>query len=158
MSKFYEFLEYDVNHRTRKGNFLNQIDQLVDWKTIERKIAQHYALGSDAAGRPAYSGLLLFKMLLVGIWNGGLSDESVEDMANSNLYVMRFLGLSLEDDVPDHSVLSCFRARLTAAGASDGLLAKMNAQIQVHNITVKQDCHVDASITHSARKPKSTYL
>ncbi|MCC8996017.1 MAG: hypothetical protein LM517_02930 [Nitrosomonas sp.] len=23
------------------------------------------------------SGLLLFKMLLVGIWNGGLSDESV---------------------------------------------------------------------------------
>ncbi|WP_143074353.1 transposase [Nitrosomonas sp. Nm166] len=35
-------------------------------------------------------------MLLAGIWNGGLSDESVEDMANSNLHVMRFLGLSLE--------------------------------------------------------------
>ncbi|TXI19937.1 MAG: hypothetical protein E6Q62_02835 [Nitrosomonas sp.] len=29
-------------------------------------------------------------MLLAGIWNGGLSGESVEDMANSNLYVMRF--------------------------------------------------------------------
>ena len=40
-----------------------------------------------------------------GIWNDGLSDESVEDMANSNLQVMRFLGLSLEDDVPGHSVL-----------------------------------------------------
>ncbi|HQX13061.1 MAG TPA: hypothetical protein PLV19_02695 [Nitrosomonas sp.] len=25
------------------------------------------------------------------IGNGGLSDESVEDMANSNLYVMQFL-------------------------------------------------------------------
>jgi len=42
-----------------------------------------------------------------------LSDESVEDMANSNLHVMRFLELSLEDDVPDHSVLSRFRTRLT---------------------------------------------
>ncbi|MBY0483071.1 transposase [Nitrosomonas sp.] len=41
-------------------------------------------------------------MLLTGIWHGGLSDESVEDMANANLHVMRFLGLSLEDDVPDH--------------------------------------------------------
>jgi len=42
---------------------------------------------------------------LVGIWNDGLSDESVEDMTNSNLHVMRFLDLSLEDDVPGHSVL-----------------------------------------------------
>ena len=94
-------------------------------------------------------------MLLVGIWNGGLSDESVEDMANSNLHVMRFLGLSLEDDVPDHSVLSRFRTRLTAAKIWDGLLAEINRQIQAYNITVKQGCHVDASITQSPRKPKT---
>jgi len=30
-------------------------------------------------GGPAYPGLLLFKMLLVGLWHGDLSDESVED-------------------------------------------------------------------------------
>jgi len=42
-------------------------------------------------------------MLLAGIWNGGLSDELDEDIANSNLHVMRFLDLSLEDDVLDHS-------------------------------------------------------
>ena len=40
-------------------------------------------------GRRAYSDLLLFKMLIVGIWNGGLIDESVEEMAHSNLHVMR---------------------------------------------------------------------
>lgn len=149
------FSEYDVIRRTRKGNFLKQIDQLIDWSAIEQAIAIHYAPISDAAGRPAYSGLLLFKMLLTGIWNGGLSDESVEDMANSNLHVMRFLGLSLEDDVPDHCVLSRFRNRLTTAGAWDGLLARINEQIQVHDITVKQGCHIDASITQSPRKPKS---
>lgn len=149
------FSEYDVTRRTRKGNFLKQIDQLIDWNSIEKAIAVHYAPVSDAAGRPAYSGLLLLKMLLVGIWNGGLSDESVEDMANSNLHVMRFLGLSLEDDVPDHSVLSRFRTRLTAADAWDGLLARVNEQIQVHDITVRKGCHVDASITQSPRKPKT---
>lgn len=149
------FSEYDVNRRTRKGNFLSQIDRLIDWKKIDRAIAKHYAPGSDAAGRPAYSGLLLLKMLLVGIWHGGLSDESVEDMANSNLHVMRFLGLTLEDDVPDHSVLSRFRTRLTAVGAWDGLLEQINRQIQGHNIVVKQGCHIDASITQSPRKPKT---
>ena len=149
------FSEYDVTRRTRKGNFLSQIDQLIDWNSIEKAITVHYAPVLDAAGRPAYPGLLLFKMLLVGIWNGGLSDESVEDMANSNLHVMRFLGLSLEDDVPDHSVLSRFRTRLTAAGAWDGLLTQMNEQIQMHDIMVRKGNHVDASITQSPRKPKT---
>lgn len=149
------FSEFDVTRRIRKGNFLNQIDQLINWAPIEKAIAQHYAPVSDAAGRPAYPGLLLFKMLLAGIWYGGLSDEAVEDMANSNLHVMRFLGLNLEDDVPDHSVLSRFRTRLTTAGAWDELLVIINGQIQTHDVMVTQGCHVDASITHSQRKPKN---
>ncbi|MCC8996033.1 MAG: transposase [Nitrosomonas sp.] len=45
----------------------------------------------------------------------------MEDMANSNLHVMRFLGLSLEKDVRDFSVPSRFRTRLAAAQAWDGL-------------------------------------
>jgi len=96
-----DFSELDVTRRTRKGNFLNQIDQLIDWAPIEKAITRHYAPVSDAAGHPVYPGLLLLKMLLAGIWHGGLSDEAVEDMANSNLHVMRFLGLYLEDDVRD---------------------------------------------------------
>lgn len=56
-------------------------------------------------------------MLLVGLWHGDLSDESVEDMTNANLHAMHFLGLDLADDVPDHSALSRFRTRLMAAQA-----------------------------------------
>ena len=43
--------------------------------------------------------------------------NKVEGMANANLNVMRFWGLSFEGDVPDHSVLSRFRTRLTQAHA-----------------------------------------
>tara|TARA_R110002073_G_scaffold317802_2_gene491507 strand:+ start:525 stop:1007 length:483 start_codon:yes stop_codon:yes gene_type:complete len=152
------FSDYYVTHRTRKGNFLLQINELIDWGPIEQAIRQHYAPVSDVIGRPAYPGLLLFKMLLAGIWYGGLSDESVEDMANANLHVLRFLGLCLEDDIPDHSVLSRFRTRLTKAGA-DGLLKQINQQIHQHNVTVTSGYHIDASITHSPRKPrgKPTY-
>ena len=94
-------------------------------------------------------------MLLVGLWHGGLSDEAVEDMANSNLYVMRFLDLALEDEVPDHSVLSRFRTRLTQAEAWDMLLDTINQQIQAYQVTLKPGYHVDASITQSLHKPKT---
>ena len=144
-----------VTRRTRKGNFLNQIDQLIDWNAIEKAIEQHYAPVSDATGRPAYPGLLLFKMLLVGLWHGGLSDESVEEMANVNLHVMRFLGLDLEDDVPDHSVLSRFRTRLTKAQAWDGLLERINRQIQAHQLTVQKVATLMRALRAVRRKPKT---
>ena len=52
-------------------------------------------------------------------------------------------------------MLSRFRTRLTAAKVWDGLLNQINRKIQVYNITVKQGCHVDSSITQSPRKPKT---
>ena len=91
---------------------------------------------SDVTGRPAYPGILLFKMLLVGIWHGGLTDEAVEDRANSNLDVMRFLNLALEDEMPDHSVLSRFRTRLTQATAWDSLLDAINQQIHANRVSM----------------------
>ncbi len=72
---FYVAVIFGVTRRTRKGNFLNQIDYLIDWEPIEKAIAEHYAPTYDAAGRPAYPGLLLFKMLLARIWHGGLSES-----------------------------------------------------------------------------------
>jgi len=107
----------DVTRHTRTGSFLNQADYLIDWRPIDQAIKQHYAPVSDVTCRPVYPGLLLFKMLLVGIWHSGISDEAVDSMANANLHVMRFLDLFLEDDIPDQSVLSRFRTRLTTAQA-----------------------------------------
>ena len=61
------FLGFDATCRTRKRNFLNKVDYLIDWSLIEQAIAQHYTPATDAIGRYAYPGLLLFKMFLVGI-------------------------------------------------------------------------------------------
>jgi len=85
----------------------------------------------------------------------GLSDQAVEDMANVNLHVLCFLGLSLEDDVPDHSELSRFRTKLTKEQAWDALLSEINRQIEGRNLMAKPGCHVDGSITHSPRNPKA---
>lgn len=54
------------NHYTQnqhfQNHFLNQIDHSIDWQPIEQAIRRYYAQASDVVGRPAYPGLLLFKM------------------------------------------------------------------------------------------------
>ena len=85
---------------------------------------------------------------------GGLSDQPVEEAANENLSVMRFLGLNLEDPVPDHSVLSRFRSHLTQKEAFEKLLNKINAQLEFHQVVVKTGLKVDASLTDTPGKPK----
>ena len=105
------------------------------------------------AGRPSYSGLLLFKMSLLQTWYG-LSDYEVEERVNDSLSFMKFVGLSLEDDVPDNTVLSRFRTELTNQGAHEGLLQSINQQLEDKGILVKKGGIVDASITNSPRRPR----
>ena len=138
-----------------RSRFYEQVDVLVDWNRIERLIREHYAPGRNVAGREAYSGLLLFKMLLIGIWNG-LSDREVEEEVSVNLKAMRFCGLTLEEEVPDHSVLSRFRTALSQAHAFEALLAEVNAQLDGHGVRVKAVVAVDASLTESPRRPRGT--
>lgn len=143
-----------VDKRTRKSTFLRQIDTLIDWQPIEKEINNIYKRGYSVDGRPSYSGLLLFKMLLLQTWYN-LSDEKVEDMVNDSLSAMRFCGLALEDSVPDHSTLSRFRSDLTHKRAFDRLLRKINAQLEAKRIMVKEGAAmVDASLTDTPRRPK----
>ncbi len=126
----------------------------MNWELIEKQIDRYYSRGHSAVGQRAYRGLLLFKMLLVGIWYG-LSDEGCEEMVNENLSVMRFCGLRLEDEVPDHSTLSRFRTELSKKGAWAGLLRRFNSQLCQRGIMVKEGkAKVDATLTDTLRKPK----
>ena len=78
----------------------------------------------------------------------------MEEAADENLSVMRFLGLNLEDPIPDLSVLSRFRSHLTQKEVFEKLLNKINAQLEFHQIVVKTGIKVDASLTDTSGKPK----
>ena len=143
-----------VEKRVRKNVFFKHIEILIDWSSLEAEIRKVYKRGLSADGRPAYKGILLFKMLLLGIWYN-LSDERVEEMVNDSLSAMRFCGLDIEDSVPDHSVLSRFRSELTQKKSFDRLLKKINRQLADHQVVVHRGTGIiDASITESPFCPK----
>lgn len=142
-----------VSRRKLKSEFLTQINKLVDWKEIESVIQENYHKGMSVAGRPSYPGLLLFRMCLLQSWYG-LSDYEVEEKVNDSLSFMQFVGLQLEDEVPDHSVISRFRSELTGKNAFEKIFEQINAQLESKGLIVKTGAIVDATVTDSPRKPK----
>jgi IS5 family transposase len=110
------FADFMVEKRKIKQEFFNQVNLMVDWRLVSNIINKHYQKGNSATGRPSYDGLILFKMSLLQTWYG-LSDYEVEDRVNNSISFSRFVGISLDDVVPDHSVLSRFRTEMTKKGA-----------------------------------------
>lgn len=58
--------------------------------------------------------VMMFKILVIQAQNN-LSDERAEFLINDRLSFMRFLGLDLEDRVPDACMIWLFRKKLTKA-------------------------------------------
>lgn len=147
------FADMAVAKRKIKSEFFGQIEKIVDWRPISNLINKHYVKGMSVTGKPAYEGLLLFKMCLLQTWYG-LSDYEVESQLNDSISFSKFCGLTLDNVSPDHSTLSRFRSEMTKAGAFEKLFKLMNKQLEKHKIIVKTGAIVDASIIDSPLKPK----
>ncbi len=122
---------------------LGRLDELVKWYRFERLVADMRDAGS--AGRPGYPALVLVKTLLLQAMYG-LSDRELEDALCDRLSFRRFAGLSLDDTVPDHSVLNRFRNRLVAEGRIDKLFAELDRQLEKAGVILKQGTMLDATL------------
>ena len=62
------FADYYVKQRSAKSSlFYDEINTLINRITIEKVINRYYHKGETLQGQRPYSGILLFKMLLIGI-------------------------------------------------------------------------------------------
>ena len=143
----------DLRARKIKTTFFTQINELIDWDSIEKSIDADYSKGKSVVGKPSYSGLLLFKMCLLQSWYG-LSDYEVEDRLNDSISFSYFCGMNIDEVAPDHSTLSRFRTALTKTKTFEKLFSIINAQLEAHNIIVKKGIIVDASVIDTPLRPK----
>jgi len=143
----------DLRSRKIKRTFFTQINELIDWDSIEKLIDSDYFKGKSVVGKPSYSGLLLFRMCLLQSWYG-LSDYEVEDRLNDSISFSYFCGMNIDEVAPDHSTLSRFRTALTKTKTFEKLFSIINAQLEAHNIIVKKGIIVDASVIDTPLRPK----
>ena len=86
---------------TKLGDCLEQIGRVVDFNQfipILNRVFRH--IDNGKGGRPPYSSLLMFKILLIKRLHN-LSYDQTEYQINDRISFMRFLGLTISDRVPD---------------------------------------------------------
>lgn len=139
-------------HQNKILHEFDDIYKLIDWDRIEGLLA---GIHSARLGGAAYPPLIMFRAMLLQVWHN-LSDPQAEKQLYRDLLFRRFCGLSLMDDVPDHSTISRFRGALLRANLYDRLLEEINAQLAAKGAIVKvgEVSIVDASVieAHQCRK------
>ena len=88
-------------------HFLRDLDRLVDFDFIYDKVADFYS----NTGRPSIDPVVLIKMLLIGYIYGIDSERRLEQEITVNIAYRWFLGIDLDERVPDHSTISQLRRR-----------------------------------------------
>jgi len=145
--------DYVVANRKRV-TFLDGIAAMLDWKRVEKLLKEGLGRTNETtAGAKAYPAIQMFKILLLQQWYG-LSDQDAESAMLDRISFIRFVGLSLEESVPDHTTICRFRNVLVERELLQLLLDEVNGQMEKQGKLVKKGVAVDASVISSAARPR----
>ena len=89
-------------------HFLRKLDAIVDFSFVYDETQELYC---ENNGRPGIDPVVLVKSLLIGYLYGIDSERRMEQEIQVNMAYRWFLGLDLDDRVPDHSTISQNRRR-----------------------------------------------
>jgi IS5 family transposase len=128
---------------------LDRLSGLVKWYRFEKLIAH---LRDDGPGRPGYPVLVLFRALLLQALYG-LSERELEEALGDRLSFRRFVGLSLTERVPDHTVLNRFRNSLVDAGLLQKLFDELDRQLEKAGVMLKRGTMLDATLIEAVSAP-----
>ena len=147
---------FDQEERMEKlsklGDSLVKLNKTIDWEKFRPILTN--TLKKEAkgvGGRPPYDPVLMFKILILQrVYN--LSDEQTEYQINDRMSFMRFLGLGLEDNVPDAKTIWLFRDNLTKAEVAKKLFDTFTAQMEEANLITHTGTIVDATFMDAPRQ------
>ena len=144
---------FDVTNRyaglDAKADPLVKLAEFVPWEDFRPQLEGIWR-GSEAerrakGGRKPWDAVIMFKMIvLCALYN--LSDEQVEYQVRDRLSFMRFLGLGLEDRVPDATTVWLYREQLVHAKAVEDLFAQFDGYLREQGFLAMGGQMIDASI------------
>ena len=147
------FADMAAASRRHRKTFLDDIDQIMDWKPFEGFLKKKLRRHRDAVGNPAYPALGMFKILLLQRWHD-LSDQKAAEAVKDRISFCRFAGFSLDHESPDASTICRFRNHLEERGLLVKLFNMINDQLEAHGILVRTGSSVDATLIPSSRHPR----
>jgi len=133
-----------VTKRTRKREFLDEMNQIVPWAELIALIEPHAPAGKT--GRPPFAVVTMLRIHFMQQWFG-LSDPAMEEALHDVPLYREFAGLDAGvTRMPDESTILRFRHLLEANNLSIQLLAAINATLATKGLLLKSGTVVDATL------------
>ena len=150
---------FDLDNRyaalSEAGDPLERLSAVIDFELFRGPLRKALKRSDRTqGGRPPYDPVLMFKILVLqALYN--LSDDQAEFQIRDRLSFMRFLGLSLEDRVPDAKTIWLFREHLTQGRAIEKLFARFDTYLTKAGYLAMGGQIVDASIVAAPKQRNS---
>ncbi len=155
MQKSFSDLEYSAKKKvTRRERFLNEIDEITPWESLEAELKKHYFKGSGR-GRPPIGLKRMLRMYVVQQCFG-LSDEGIEDAIYDSQSIRQFVGIDLgRESAPDATTLLKFRHMLEAKGLTRKIFTIINTHLAKQGLLLREGTIVDATLIAAPSSTKN---
>ena len=142
--------------RTRKREFLDEMNLVVPWTELVLLIAPHAPTPGAKGGRPPFAVEIMLRIHFLQQWFN-LSDPAMEEALYDTPMFREFVGLDAgEDNLPDESTILRFRHLLEAHDLSLQILATVNATLAAKGLLLKSGTVVDATLIAAPSSTKNS--
>jgi len=138
--------------RTKKKEFLEQMDQLIPWRKWVEEIRPCYYKG-ERGNKPYGIELMLRLYVLQNLYT--LSDEgTVAEVIDSRAF-SDFCGVDSSSQVPDGDTLGRFRNLLIRNGIQERLFAQVTELLREQGLLLKKGTIVDSTLVSAPSSTKN---
>jgi IS5 family transposase len=146
---------FDKGKRTRREQFLAEMERVVPWRRLCGLVEPHYPKGSPAGGRPPLPLERMFRIYCLQQWYN-LSDPAAEEALYDSITMRQFAGVSSDADIiPDETSILNFRRLLEKHKLTERLLCEINAHLAERGMIVGKGTIVDATIINAPSSTKN---
>jgi len=143
----YGFFDQDIrlSKLSQLGDPLERLNKGIDFEIFRETLEQYLIKQAKGkGGRRAYDYVLMFKILILQRYYN-LSDDQVEYQINDRMSFMRFLDLTISDDIPDSKTVWNFREQLVELEVVGLLFDRFIKELEKLNLIINAGKIVDAS-------------
>jgi transposase len=138
-----ELFNYSVNldKRVRSDNPLRRLAERIDFTFVRTEVKDFYGANGNESVDPA----VIMKMMFLLFFDDVASERELMRIIAERLDYMWFLGYGLDDEIPNHSVLSKARARW-GVDVFETLFTRIVAQCNLAGLIEGKKLHMDGSL------------
>lgn len=143
---FDELFAKTVRHN--RTTILEEIGDYIDFEIFRPTLERVFT--SKQYGPPRFDVVLMFKVIVLQKWYD-LSDPEAQAQISDRISFRSFLGLSLNDPIPDETTICIFRNELMESGQYEWLFEVLNRELEERHVKVKGGTMVDATFVEAPK-------